>query len=257
MGQGNKIALITGGTQGIGLGIAESFLQKNINVIVTSRELERAQKTSNFLKEKYNVDTMGIAFDIEKQQSIRPLIENIVEKFGQLDILVNNALSQNCIGTLDSYTDQQITEALSVNITNTLLLSKACFPLLKRSNGNIVNITSVIVNKYLIGLPLYAIVKGALVQMSKTLAAEWAEHKIRVNAVNPGFIQTRTEEQLKAEGSSKNYDFYIDYCPIGRIGQPKDIGELVAFIASESASFMTGAVIDEDGGYSIQGLPLS
>lgn len=257
MTQNNRVALITGGTKGIGLGIAELFLQQGIRVAITSRSAENAKKTALELKEKYAVEAIGLSFNIEDYETIEPLLENITSKFGRLDILVNNALSQNCIGALEKYSDTQISAALNSNITNTLLLTKAFFPLLKKNQGNIINITSVIVNRYLMGLPLYSIVKGAIVQMTKSLAAEWAEHKIRVNAINPGFIQTRTEEELREESSAKNYDFFTRYCPVGRMGQPNDIGQLAVFIASEKASFMTGSIVDHDGGYSVQGMPLS
>jgi len=253
-----KVALITGGTKGIGRGIAEKLLAENIHVVITSRSLEDAQSFASELESIYGVDVIGLKFDIEDPSSISALIKDTVSHFGQLNYLVNNALSKNCFGPLDSFSNLQIQAAISANLTNTLLLTNAVYPQLKKTNGAVVSISSAIANRYIQGLPLYGVIKGAINQMTKVLADEWAKDNIRVNAITPGFIWTDAfaDQGMPDELIKANYDMYQQYCPINRIGKPEDVGQMVAFLVSESASYITGSIFDVDGGYSGQGVML-
>ncbi len=204
---------------------------------------------------------LGLQFNIEKAVDLKSLIKDTIDAFGRLDILVNNALSQSCVLPLDTLSDEQIEFAFTSNITNTFLLTHLAYPYLRKSRGNIINIGSVIVNRHLLGLPVYSIIKGAILQMTKALAAEWAADGIRVNAINPGFIRTSAFSNLGMPEDledliEKSYDFYKNYHPLGRIGKPEEIGKIAAYLVSDNSDLITGAVVDIDGGYSIQGSPL-
>ena len=253
----NKIAIITGSTKGIGHGIAKKLAEQGSTVVITSRDIDQARKVAGEFNTTYG-EALGLQFNIEESDNLHSLIENTLDVFGHLDILVNNALSQSCALPLEALSDEQIGFAFTSNITNTFLLNRLAYPYLKKTRGNIVNIGSVIANNHLLGLPLYGIVKSAILHMTKVLAAEWATDGIRVNAVNPGFIRTNAFSELGMPNDviDKSYDFYKNYHPLGRIGKSTEIGEMVAYLASEKASLITGAIIDVDGGYSIQGLPL-
>lgn len=255
----NKTAIITGSTKGIGNGVAIELIKQGANVVVTSRDKEQAQKIANNLSDEYGGDAIGLAFNIENISDVDRLIDDVVDCYGGIDILVNNALSQNCVGPLDVFEDEQVANALNTNIVNTLLLTKKSYPYLKNARGNVISIGSIIVNKYIFNLPLYSIIKAAINQMTKSLAAEWAVDKIRVNAVNPGFTQTDApyEHGMSEEFVKNSIEFYKNnYCPIGNIGQPEDIGALVSFLVSDHAKFITGSVYDIDGGFTVQGAPL-
>lgn len=252
-----KVAIITGSTKGIGRGIAQELAKNNITVVITSRDPNAAIDVAESIKAGGG-DAIGLPFNLEDSNSFAPLIEATVEKCGRLDILINNACSQSCLVPLAEATQQQIEFTMTANVSNTLYLSKLAHPHLKHSRGSIVNVSSVVVNRSLLGLPFYAIVKGAVVQMTKVLAAEWASDNVRVNAINPGFVRTSafSDMGMPPDLVDKNYEFYQQYHALDKIGTPEDIGKYVAYLTSDDASFVTGSVLDIDGGYSVRAQPL-
>ena len=252
-----KIAIVTGSTNGIGKSIAQELAVHGNTVVITSSSIERSRNVADEINTR-GAQALGLQFNIEKAVDLKSLIKDTIDAFGRLDILVNNALSQSCVLPLDTLSDEQIEFAFTSNITNTFLLTHLAYPYLRKSRGNIINIGSVIVNRHLLGLPVYSIIKGAILQMTKALAAEWAADGIRVNAINPGFIRTSAFSNLGMPEDliEKSYDFYKNYHPLGRIGKPKEIGKIAAYLVSDNADLITGAVVDIDGGYSIQGSPL-
>jgi len=256
-----KVAIVTGSTKGIGHAIAKALVQRGASVIITSRSLLSAQEAAKALQTltiTASQRVMGCEYNIEDQTNHRNLIKFAVDNFATLDILVNNAISQNCTAPLEVLTDEQILTAITTNIGNTLLLTRAAYPLLKDSLGVVLNIGSVIVNRHLQDLALYAIVKGAIQQMTKALASDWAADKIRVNAINPGFIRTAAfaDMGMPNEIIDKSYEFYKSYCPLGAVGEPSQLETLAAFLVSDQARFITGSSMDVDGGYSVKSLPL-
>lgn len=252
-----RVAVVTGSTKGIGRSIAEQLATQGIQTVITSRDKEVAREAAKKLR-SLGVKSLGLQFDIEKAEQCRRLIDDTVEAFGRLDILINNALSQNCLLPLHTLEDDQIQFALNTNISNTLLLCRAAYSHLKHTRGAIINIGSVVANRHLLGLPIYSIVKGSILQLTKVLAAEWAVDGVRVNAINPGFIRTTAFSELGMPDDivEKSYEFYRTYHPLERIGQPAEVGMLAAYLASDDAKLITGTVVDIDGGYSVRGLPL-
>jgi NAD(P)-dependent dehydrogenase (short-subunit alcohol dehydrogenase family) len=252
-----QVALITGSSTGIGLGIARELARRGLSVVITSRDEQRARKAAEDLN-RMGGQAVGLPFDIERSADLQTIIDATLDTCGGLDVLVNNALSQTCIPPLDSLSADTIELAFRSNITHTLLLTRQAYPHLKARRGSVINIGSTIVNRYLLGLPMYSIVKAALIQMTRSLAAEWAPEGIRVNAINPGFIRTDAFSSLGMPEAvvEQSYEFYKRYIPQGRIGTPEDVGRLAAFLASEEARLITGAVVAIDGGLGVNGLPL-
>lgn len=253
----SKIAVITGGTKGIGNGIARQLAENGATVVITSRKLEKAEQAAEEFK-TLGYQACGLQFDLGAGGDIESLIQNVIRIFDRLDILVNNAITRDGALPLDMLSNEQIESALTANIAHTFLLCRQAYPYLKKTSGNIINISSAVVNRHLLGLPLYGIIKGAIVQMTKVLAAEWAADGIRVNAINPGFIRTNAFSELgmPPDVIDKSYEFYSHYHPLGKIGKPSEIGKLAAYLVSDDAKLMTGSVIEADGGCSVQGLPL-
>ncbi|HLF96003.1 MAG TPA: SDR family oxidoreductase [Methylococcaceae bacterium] len=253
----NQVAIVTGSTAGIGRGIAERLAAQGVAVVVTGRQESRAGQVAAEIESRGGT-AAGFAFDLEDNDSLETLIDRTVATFGRLDILVNNARSVASALPLESLTKAQMRAAFSANIDNVFLLTLAAHPHLKATKGTVINIGSVVVHRHLLGLPIYTIIKGALLQMTKALAAEWAGDGIRVNAVNPGFTRTDffSELGVSREEADRILEFYRRYVPLGEIGKPGDIGGLVAWLASDAARFLTGAVIDADAGYSVRGLPM-
>lgn len=251
-----KVALITGSSKGIGRGIAEALAAQGIAVVVTSRSAERADATAAEITAQGG-QALGLPFNLEHEEDLDALIQQTIASYGRLDILVNNALASAAAKPLEALPRAEMHLAFSANINNTFLLTNLAYPYLKHSEGSVINVASVIVNRYLLGMSIYAMVKGAMLQMTKALAADWAKDGIRINAINPGFIRTEALSELGMPEDliEKNYDYYKSYHALGKIGQPDDIGKLAAYLASDAANLITGAVFDVDGGFSIRGLP--
>lgn len=253
-----RVAIVTGATKGIGQSIARELAASGVTVVVTGRCAADAQREAEALAAA-GTRALGARFDIEQRGDIATLVDATLGAFGRLDILVNNALSKRCVMPPEAMTDDDIEQAFTANITNTFLLTRLARPHLAESgNGRVINIGSVVVNRHLLGLPLYGIVKAAVVHMTRVLAAEWAGDGIRVNAINPGFIRTSAFADLGMpdELIERSYEFYSSYHPLGKIGEPADIGRMAAYLVSAAADLISGAVIEIDGGYSTQGLQL-
>ena len=252
------VALITGSSKGIGKAIAQELISKGIRVVVTSRDLQFAQDVAHKIDVTGN-GAIGMAFDICDVSALEKVIAQTIEHFGRLDILVNNAVSQDCLIPSAEFEPSKIMATITENISHSYLLCLAAYPYLKRSKGNILNIGSVVTNRYLLGLPLYGLIKGSMIELTKVLAAEWAKDDIRVNAINPGFTRTSAFSDLGMDESTVNacYDFYAKYQPLSGVGDPASIANAAVFLTTSSASLVTGSVLDVDGGYSIKGYELA
>jgi len=259
MNKQRKTAIVTGSTKGIGNGIANELAGKGFNVVITSRKEEQAVETAEKINAKGIAGkAIGAYFDLEKPESAQVLLNRALNEFERLDVLVNNALSNSCVFPLHKLSDEQISFALTSNITNILLLCRLAHNELAKTKGNIINISSVVVNRHIVGMPLYTIAKGALEQITKVLASKWAEDHVRVNAINPGFVKTSAAADfgVSEDVIERGREYHKRYHPLGRLGEPEDIGRLAAFMASDDAEFMTGSIVDCDAGYSIQGVQL-
>lgn len=177
---------------------------------------------------------------------------------GRLDILVNNALSHPTLPPLplQEMNKTMIESGITTNLTNTMALTGSAHRFLQQSQGVVLNIGSAVVNRYMLGIPLYSVVKGGLTQMTKTLAAEWARDGIRVNQINPGVVKTEAYRNIgiPAELLPMLIEHYSQCHPLGRVGEPQDVAALATFIVSDDASWMSGSILDIDGAYSCQGV---
>ena len=252
-----KIAIVTGSTQGIGAGIARELARCGATVVVTSRDENKARLAVERICSQGG-KAHAMPFNLENTEDLPKLIGETVATFKKLDILVNNAVSANTHTRLLDATYEQIQFVFNANITHTVALTQLAYPHLKLSKGNIINITSVVCNKHLNGIALYAIIKGALLQMTRSLASEWSADGIRVNAISPGFVRTQRMVNLGISDKlvQKNYDHYRQFSPLG-IGTPEDIAKMAVFLASDDAAWITGSVFNVDGGYSANGIPMA
>ncbi len=252
------VALVTGSSKGIGKAIAQELISKGMRVVVTSRDLEFAQGIAKKI-DPTGDGAIGMAFDICDVSALGKVISQTIEHFGRLDILVNNAVSQDCLIPSAEFEPSKIMATITENISHSYLLCLEAYPYLKRTKGNILNIGSVVTNRYLLGLPLYGLIKGSMIELTKVLAAEWAKDDIRVNAINPGFTRTSAFSDLGMDENTVNacYDFYAKYQPLSGVGDPASIANAAVFLTTSSASLVTGSVLDVDGGYSIKGYELA
>ncbi len=253
-----KVAIVTGGAGGIGRGIAERLASLGVQVIITSRSAERAQKVAAEITEQHGPAGFG-CYELENKESAKELLEAVYDRHNRIDILVNNAVSHPTLPPIpiEKLDYDLMQSGITANLTNLLYLSSLAHDYLKETKGSLLNIGSAVTRRSMSGVPLYGILKGAMSQMTKSLAAEWAKDGIKVNQINPGLVESEAYKSIgiPPEAFSAMIQHYLQFHPIGRIGMPKDIGALAGHLLADDVSWMTGAIIEMDGGYSVQGVP--
>lgn len=247
----NKVAVVTGGAMGNGLGIVKVFLKHGAKVAILDYSHEVEKVTVSLRQAGY--DIRGYVVDIRDKAKVDECIENVVHVWGTVDILVNNA----GICRLEPFVsmDDELRDAhFDINIKGTWNVSKACVPyMIAQNKGSIVNLSSV--TGPMVADPgevAYATTKSAIQGFTKGLAAELVKHNIRVNAIMPGYIMTPMVAGMAKESDANNPQAVIDGIaagiPMGRLGKIEELGELAAFLASDEASYITAQSIVIDGG---------
>ncbi len=241
-----KVALITGGSRGIGFATAKLFSAAGAQVIITSKNSVKLAEAAG------NLDCLGIPADVKKISEVQDVIKKIIEKFGRIDILINNAGIFPKIKKLHEISEDEWNEVLDVNLSGPYRFAKEVIPHLQKNGGVIINVSSDAGLKAYQGFnaDAYSASKAALNLLTKTWALQYAQDKIRVNAVCPGVVDTdMTESFVKTE---KDREFVNADHPIGRMGSPEEVGHAILFLASEDSAWTTGAVLAVDGGESIK-----
>lgn len=239
----DKVAIITGGTRGIGFAIAKKFLENNAKVVILGSRKETVDKALETLKEEnknYEID--GYYPDLTNENEVRETFEKVKEKYNHIDILVNNAGVSSSM-PIENYTMDEYERVENLNIKSVFVCSKEVLPYLKETKGVILN-TSSMVSIY--GQPsgvMYPTSKFAVNGMTKSLAREVAKFGIRVNAVAPGITNTDMVKNLP----ENVIEPLIKSIPLGRIGEPEDIANAFLFLASPLASYITGVILSVDG----------
>jgi len=242
-----KVALVTGGSRGIGFATAKILSENGATVIITARNQERLEKSISNIP-----NSIGITADIRNSNDVKNVVNKTIEKFGRLDILVNNAGIFPKIKQLHEIDEDEWNEVLDVNLTGQFRFTKEAIPHLQKTSGSIINISSDAGIKAYQGFnaDAYSASKAALILLTKCWALEYSKDKIRVNCICPGVVDTdMTKPFLKTQ---KDKEFMNSEHPIGRIGQPDEVGKAVLYFASDDASWTTGAVLAVDGGESIK-----
>ncbi|MFH1286399.1 MAG: SDR family NAD(P)-dependent oxidoreductase [Candidatus Magasanikbacteria bacterium] len=242
----NKVAIITGSKQGIGLGIALALAKEGCNVVVSDIELASCKKAVNKLK-KLGAKAMAIACDVSKKNEVDNLVNQAVKKFGKLDIFVNNAGIFPFVPFVDMK-EADWDKVLDINLKSVFLCSQAAVKEMK-AGGKIINISSVASLVGFEGLVHYCASKGGINAMIKALALELASKKINVNAVAPGAIETPGATNTMTEDIKKGT---LALIPWKRMGKPDDIAQAVVFLASKKADYITGQVLVVDGGWTLR-----
>ena len=246
-----KVAIVTGGNGGIGLGMARGLAGAGARVVVAARNQEKSRAAVREL-EKAGSQALAIAVDVADEASVEALVRRTVEQCGRLDILVNNA-GINIRKQPQDYTLAEWRQVLETNLTSAFLCSRAAYPAMKAAGGGkIVNIGSMMSIFGASFVAAYGASKGGIVQLTKALAAAWAKDHIQVNAVLPGWIDTDLTQAARRQVPGLNENV-LRRTPAGRWGAIDDFAGIAVFLAAPASDFITGAVITVDGGYSVQG----
>lgn len=240
-----KVAIVTGGSRGIGFSIAKIFTDEGANVVITAKDPKRLESALEKLE-----NSIAIPADIRNEKEVNEVIKKTLEKFGKIDILVNNAGIFPKIKLLHEIIEDEWTEILDVNLTGSFRFTKAVIPHMLDGGGSIINMSSDAGLKAFQGFnaDAYSASKAALILLSKTWALEYARNKIRVNCICPGVVDTDMTKPFISTEKDKammNYDH-----PLGRIGTSEEVAKAVLYFASNDSSWTTGAILAVDGGES-------
>lgn len=237
-----KIAVVTGGTRGIGYEIVKRFLDNKARVVLFGSREESVRKAVENLKNDYGYDVLGLYPNISNMEEVKEAFDEVISKYGKIDILVNNA-GVSSATPIEKYTNEEYEKIVDINIKAVYNCSKVVVEYMKATGGVILN-TSSMVSIY--GQPsgvMYPASKYAVNGMTKSLARELGKYNIRVNAVAPGITETDMVKNLPKE----MIEPLIKTIPLGRIGKPEDVANAFLFLASDMASYVTGEILSVDG----------
>jgi 2-deoxy-D-gluconate 3-dehydrogenase len=243
-----RVAVVTGGNGGIGLGLARGLARAGARVVVAARKADKSEAAVVALRQ-LGADAFAVSVDVTDEASVNALYEHVVARCGRLDILVNNA-GMNIRQPVQDLAVDQWHQVLDTNLTSAFLCAKAAYPHMKRTGGGkIINIGSMLSIFGAAYAPAYGASKGGVVQLTKSLAVAWAADNIQVNAILPGWIDTELTRRARVEVPGLN-ERVVARTPAGRWGVPDDFEGIAAFLAGRESDFVTGTAIPVDGGYS-------
>ena len=249
----DQVAIVTGGSKGIGRAIAMTFAEAGASVALAARGEEDLAQTAKEI-EATGAQAIPVATDVTDPAQVEALVQKTVEAFGTVDILVNNAGAAPFLSTMDQIRLEGFEKYFRVNFLSAVYCTKAVAPvLLPKGTGSVLNVASVAGFIASPGLTYYASAKAAMINLTKTVAREWAASGIRVNALAPGWVETEMNERARRD-APEFVRGTTAAIPLGRWGQPGEVAAAALFLCSPAASFITGAVLVIDGGQTVSNL---
>jgi len=260
LGLENKVVLVLASSKGLGFACANGFYKEGANVVICSRSEENLKIAKEKIESLESINSgnkvISIVADLMYEDHIKNLVETTLNEFGRIDILVHNAGGPPS-GPIETLSHEDWLNSIDLNLRSFIIMTELVIPLMKKqNNGRIIAITSVSVKQPLNNLVLSNTTRLGVVGFAKTLANEYAKHNILVNVVCPGPTLTDRMKELinkTVQDTGKSYEevekTWIDPIPLGRLGKPEELANLVVFLASERASYITGTTIQVDGGF--------
>lgn len=245
-----KVAIITGGNGGLGLGMARGLASAGAAVAVVGRNQDKIDNAVKTLAAA-GAQALGIQADVSSEDDVNRMVRETVDHFGRVDILINNAAISWGIHP-DKMTLDEWNNFIAVNLTSCFLTCRACFPeMVKAGGGKIINVGSIITKLGFGKLVHYAAAKGGMDHMTQSLAQGWGKHNIQVNAVLPGLVDTEMMPCSGPKAMTRAVQYVSKKSPVGRYGVPEDFHGLSILLSSKASDFITGAIIVADGGLSL------
>lgn len=247
----SQVVMITGALTGIGRATAFAFAKEGAQILVSGRREAEGQALATELRET-GVDAEFIQADVRHESQVRDLVDGAVKRFGGIDVAVNNAGTEGDLGPITEQTPENFAKTFETNVLGTLLSMKHELRVMQeQGHGSIINLSSIVGQVGMAGASVYVASKHAVEGLTKSAALEGAPFKVRVNAVAPGPIETKMLDRFTGGDDDVKRSFAATV-PAGRAGTPEEIAQTIVFLASDGASYVTGHVVNVDGGYVVQ-----
>jgi len=244
-----KVAIVTGGNQGIGLGIARGLASAGANVVIANRRAEEGEKAAAELT-KEGWRATAVAADVSQKASVAALVSQVLNSYGQIDILVNNA-GIVIRKPAEEFTEEEWDRIMDTNLKGMFFCCQVVGgEMMKKNKGKIINVSSVIAEQVQPARSVYAISKAGVSHLTRTLAFEWAKYNININAIAPGVTTTTLNKKFFTEHPEVLQGF-VDVIPRGRAAVPEDYAGAAVFLASDASDYITGHILMVDGGMAI------
>lgn len=243
-----QTAIVTGASSGLGVTFAETLAELGVNLIIAARRYEKLVEVADRISKKFDAEVLPIKTDVSREEEVINMVKATVEKFGSLEILVNNAGVASLSPSIDISLEEW-KKVLDINLTGVFLCARtAAREMMKRKYGKIINISSIYgaVGDVFPTAPYYAS-KGAVINLTRALAVEWAPYNINVNAIAPGFFPSEMTQLVFQDEKITNY--ILSRTPLRRIGDPLDLKAALVYLASPASNYVTGQTIFVDGGW--------
>jgi gluconate 5-dehydrogenase len=243
-----QTAIVTGASSGLGVTFAETLAEWGVNLVIAARRHDKLVKVAEEISSKHGVEVVPVRADVSQEDQVVNVVKTAIEKFGSIEILVNNAGAASLSPSVDMSLEEW-KKVIDVNLTGVFLCARtAAREMIKKEYGKIVNIASIYgaVGDIFPTAPYYAS-KGAVINLTRALAIEWAPHKINVNAIAPGFFPSEMTEAVFRDESTMKY--ILSRTPLGRTGEPLDLKAALTYLACPASNYVTGQTIFVDGGW--------